>query len=483
MGLTLRLPWLLADAGTLLGRHGSDDLFYYTQVAHHLATGAGLTFDGLNPTSGVQPLFTLLLVPFAPAFEGRPLLACRVVLWLATALTFATAWLLPSVAQAIGGGTRPARWAGVVAGCLWVTHPGVLDTTFEGTEAALAALCWALSLGAWASGASGSRLGAILAVGILARVDHLVLAVQTAWRRGLAWPVMLAPLGAWLVVVTLATGTPVQDSGAAKRLHGERIFALEHDLDVATPPALGAPAARLAELARGVASVPGRMPVTAVAVGLFALVAIARRDTAVTRAVLRGGWPLFVGGPLLAAAYLVYLHSLRSWYLVPLMLGAALLGSALLVDVFGGRRRTAAAALFVLGATWLHTSANPRDHWGDRYVRAALRLAELTPPGSRVGAFNAGIHGAWALGERRVINLDGVVNHGALEALRGMELDAYVRTEDIGWIVDHDQTVSFYERAGATGLRRRLELLERIEVPGRPEAWIGIWRVEDRPEG
>ena len=175
--------------------------------------------------------------------------------------------------------------------------------------------------------------------------------------------------------------------------------------------------------------------------------------------------------------YLVYLHSLRSWYLVPLMLATALLGSALLVDLLGERRRIGAAALTVLGATWLHTSAQPRHHWGDSYVRAAGRVTELTPAGSRIGAFNAGIQGAWATGERRVVNLDGVVNHGALGALRDMELDGYVRAQGIGWIVDHDMTVSFFERTGAAGLRERLELLDRIEIPGRPEAWIGIWRV------
>lgn len=477
VGIALRLPWLLADAPELLGRHASDDLFYYTEVARNVATGGGLSFDGLNATNGVQPLFMLILVPFAPAFEGRPLLASRVVLWWVTAFTLATAWLLPSVGEALCGDRRRGRWVGVIAGCLWVVHPRVLDTTFEGTEAALAALCWALSLRAWALGVSGSRLGAILAVGVLARVDHLVLAVQTTWRRGLAAPVMLGPLAAWLVVGALSTGSLVQDSGAAKHLHGERIFALEEGLDVEASSAFSAPAARLAELAKGMASVPGRMPVGAAVIALSAVFAVARRETDVTRALLKRGWPLFVGGPVLVAAYLVYLHSLRSWYLIPLMLGATMLGSALLVDLFREHRRIAAAALVLVAVTWLHTSADPRDPWGDTYVRVAERVAELTPPGSHIGAFNAGIQGAWASGGRRVINLDGVVNHGALEALRDMDLAEYVRAEGIRWIVDHDMTVSFYERAGAGGLRDHLELLERIEVPGRPEAWIGIWRV------
>ena len=227
-----------------------------------------------------------------------------------------------------------------------------------------------------------------------------------------------------------------------------------------------------------------RTPVSTAAILLCAVVTLAvRRKARVTWALLRGGWPLFVGGPAIVVVYLLYLHSLRFWYLAPLMLGTVMLGSALLIDLLGQHRRwIGAVALAVLGATWMHQWAYPRYHWGDSYIVAAERLAALTPSGSHIGAFNAGIQGASATGGRRVINLDGVVNHGALQALREMTLDDYVRAQGIEWIVDHNNSVSFYERVGAGGLSARLGLIERIEIPGRPESWLGIWRVRGRQD-
>jgi hypothetical protein len=42
---------------------GIDDAFYYLQIARNLAHGKGMTFDGLNATNGVHPLWTLVIVP------------------------------------------------------------------------------------------------------------------------------------------------------------------------------------------------------------------------------------------------------------------------------------------------------------------------------------------------------------------------------------------------------------------------------------
>lgn len=40
-----------------------EDGFYYLKIAQHVAQGAGSTFDGLNPTNGYHPLWLLTLVP------------------------------------------------------------------------------------------------------------------------------------------------------------------------------------------------------------------------------------------------------------------------------------------------------------------------------------------------------------------------------------------------------------------------------------
>ncbi|MCI0656492.1 MAG: hypothetical protein L0170_05410, partial [Acidobacteria bacterium] len=74
-GLILRLgiAWAPFD---YLARRGPliDDAFYGFSIARNLARGAGATSDGLHPTSGFQPLYTLLLVPFYRWFPQDPIL-------------------------------------------------------------------------------------------------------------------------------------------------------------------------------------------------------------------------------------------------------------------------------------------------------------------------------------------------------------------------------------------------------------------------
>ncbi|HXX69478.1 MAG TPA: hypothetical protein VEK07_20005, partial [Polyangiaceae bacterium] len=196
VGLGERVAIIGQKPEAVLVRYGSDDLFYYTEVARHVAEGQGVSFDGVNATSGVQPLWAFLLAPWARLFDGNPSLALTVDLSLVTAFTVASGWLMPRVVRALLAREPPRsitddasrRALGTLAGCVWLVHPRVLAVTFEGTEGALAALCWQLSILAWLAEdrpMATIRLGAALGTGALARIDHLVLAgALLLWPRG-----------------------------------------------------------------------------------------------------------------------------------------------------------------------------------------------------------------------------------------------------------------------------------------------------------
>lgn len=64
--------WLWEKPDVLVVRM-PDDAFYYLKIARNLASGHGLTFDGINPTNGFQPLWLLMLL--IPASLGRSLSA------------------------------------------------------------------------------------------------------------------------------------------------------------------------------------------------------------------------------------------------------------------------------------------------------------------------------------------------------------------------------------------------------------------------
>ena len=516
IGLIVRLAILTAPIETILARHGSDDLFYFTRIAENLALGKGFSFDGVHPTTGAQPLFVLVLAPFGRLFANNPERALRTALGLICLLTLATALLLPRLTARLANQPGAAR-IGWLAGCFWLLHPRVLATTFHGAEAALTALFWVLAILLWARGPRGSRFyfgwGVVMGLGALARIDHLALAALLLlapppgesfrarcsfkiWRPtfcGLA--VTLLP---WFLFCLATTGSPFQDSGAAKHLHAERYFASKHGVPVAELSLLSKPVERIAEAGHhGIAALlslagtgAGLSKTTLIGLIILcfgvlgrALKARAPWFVSTTRRLVRALLPALIAGLMIVVAYLFYLHGVRAWYLTPLLLIQTLLAASLFTEFLGPIPSSfrGSATVIVLGA-WLgfahlETHLAPRFHWGDRYVEIAKELDDLTPAGARIGAFNAGIQGAWSRDKRVVVNLDGVVNHSALVALRENRLLEYLRSERIEFLVDHDQSLNFYATYAQPGFRRHLSLMRRFEIEGRPESWIGLWRV------
>jgi hypothetical protein len=537
VGTIRRIAILRLEPQELLARYGSDDMFYYTEVARHAAMGRGVSFDGLHPTSGVQPLWLALLAPLAPLFDGRPSLALRLDLALVTVLTLASGLLMPRLVQAVMG-SQPfkatltdaqVRNLGTLAGCIWLVHPRVLNVTFEGTEGALAALCWQLSVLAWAGERLSSesfRLGVALGVGTLARIDHLTLfGAFLAWprarrrslRRAASVTLPVAALwGSWLLFCVVTTGSFVPDSGAAKRLGHERYYALD---------LLGADGGwttvwrALRLLARQLWEVlpllfhtgghTSRFSVTAMLVMTLSLamatsIAIRQRvgthrtalrwreaivQTAPTTAALcQSLWPVFVAAAAVLLAHVLVLHHLRNWYAMPAQLSITLVASAMCIDtactIVPGRDLSerpnllALMCAFWLAAAWTEESVWPRHTWHPSYLATARRLVAVTPATARIGAFNAGILGAFASqGARSVVNLDGVVNHSALRAIESRTLADYIFSERIEFIADYPGTVAFAERISAPGLRARLDLLQTVPIEDRPGEALGIWRV------
>jgi hypothetical protein len=541
LSLATRIAVIGRPPETILSRYGSDDMFYYTEVARHIASAQGVSFDGVHPTSGVQPLWALLLTPCARIFDGNPSLALRVDLALVTVLTIASGLLMPRLVSALLGAPqerprsalddRHVRALGTLAGCAWLVHPRVLGVTFEGTEGALAALCWQSSILMWTAErqlAQSVRLGVTLGLGTLARIDHLVLVgALVAWPRGCRRSLrrmiaVLVPVGAlwgpWPWFCLHTTGSLVPDSGAAKRLAHDRIRALtlHGSLEggkgwsaVWDRLCVGAHVLRdaVSHLFRAGGHV-SRFSAAFVLAMVVSLVIVWRRtatqegrgawgDTLetlmpTTAAIGRALWPVFVAVVSVLLAYVFVLNHVRSWYTIPAQLAITIVASALCLDVavavrrewdLGRRPRLLALTCAVwFGAAWIEDIAAPRRSWHPSYVVTARRLVAVTRPGARIGAFNSGILGAFASeGGRRVTNLDGVVNHGARLANDARTLTEYITNEGLEYVADDARTIAFGERTGAPGLEARLELVERVPIDIEPGQSLAIWRVRGAP--
>jgi len=511
VGLLWRGAILSQDLTSILAIYGSDDLFYFTQIAHFWHHSGLPSIDGLSVTTGFQPLFTALLLPFQ-GFTGDPLLALRVNLGLVSLITLGTAWSMPGM-MTPWLGVRRGQWAGTVLGCLWLLHPRLLEVTFHGTEAALAMLCWVWSVRVWARMKSSPKaafgFGLVLGLGCLARIDQLALAVllilwpRAGWRWfARAWcllglTLMLAP---WVIYSMMLTGSPFQDSGRAKRLQYRHIQAQQ--LESHSP---GGETHGLIELAkaktRQLARVPqplwrtrgdvSRVSLLGWIAGGFWLLWLAWMNPARGLA-LWGDVSKFLP-PIVAAfaiigAYWWAFGALRAWYYMPLHWALGLAAALAWVHLIEPEKRLgralALSGVVFIWMTLLVAEAAPREpfRWEPIYHRAALVLQAKTPPNARIGAFNAGIQAATAVHSRKVVNLDGVVNHEALDALAAGELSDYLDRKDIGYLIDHRGAIGFYESLGGRGLSERLRLVARFPVEARPDQEICLWQVMTRSD-
>lgn len=104
---------------------------------------------------------------------------------------------------------------------------------------------------------------------------------------------------------------------------------------------------------------------------------------------------------------------------------------------------------------------------------AALSMNENLPEGSVVGVFNAGIQGY--VSTHTLINLDGLVNNAALEALQERELWSYIKESGIGYISDFPLYLTYRYRSffGVENVFDHLVLISEGKDGG-----LSIWRVK-----
>lgn len=113
-----------------------DDAYYYFKVAQNISEGRGSTFDGINPTNGYHPLWTLVCVPIFSLARFDLILPLRVLLVVMAALSVAAAILLFRLLKRPVG--EPIAMLAAAYWGLDLTIHGVI--TQQGLETGLVAL-------------------------------------------------------------------------------------------------------------------------------------------------------------------------------------------------------------------------------------------------------------------------------------------------------------------------------------------------------
>jgi len=141
-------------------------------------------------------------------------------------------------------------------------------------------------------------------------------------------------------------------------------------------------------------------------------------------------------------------HFVRGWYNAPVLLVLTLLlcglFEALLVQY--SSRQFARILLVLLCGTlllmyspfsYLKTTGSKQT---DPRIATANWLNQHTSADALIGAANAGIMGYYA--ERRVVNLDGVVNESAFHARLANQLPHYIDETGIRYLADHKGSIA-----------------------------------------
>jgi hypothetical protein len=134
--MSMSLYAALSDGQNLSWRWFTrDDAYYYFKVAQNISEGHGSTFDGINRTNGYHPLWMLVCIPIFALARFDLILPLRILLFVMSGLSVATAILLYRL---IGRIFAPA--IGAIAALFWVFSYDVLAILYQqGLESGIAA--------------------------------------------------------------------------------------------------------------------------------------------------------------------------------------------------------------------------------------------------------------------------------------------------------------------------------------------------------
>lgn len=437
-----------------------DDAYYEFAWAANVAAGLGPTVSDGVTTSGVQYLWSLLLVPWAWWFGAASLPVVAPWLGFACHLAAAALWWRQG----------SDRWGGACLALLWLGNPLLVRECQNGQETALACLCLSWLWRERSAAEWRFLLASVLAIAARADLFGAVLGLSSArhWHvLGRGWLTPAVALGGWLAANRALGGGWLADSAAPMAWLWHASFAatspdwraeLHQWWWYLRPALLGGPFA-LASLGGAALAVfasvrpwwpPGLRALPAFAVGCAHLAGAQDLGVPALAALLLALWParrhtrlrrdlvLF----LLGVAAIVGLHWSVRWYprdyyAAPLVVGAL---AAVAMFVRARWLLVAVALVQIVSLGWI--GREPLA--GQRALQlAAAALPAWVPAGERVGSFHSGLltfHAAVLPAgrpERRaVVNLDGVVDARSFAALRQGRLAAWLDQEGIRFLID-----------------------------------------------
>jgi hypothetical protein len=450
IALFLRLVILFQGLTYLDRMFLPDDAYYMLSISRNIAENLFPSADGKTLTSGFQPLSAFLIAPF---FSAGASADDAVIFSIFISAVFGSL-ACGLFAKTVFDGVNSLVLV-VLVGLIAATSPLIIRNDMNGLETSLAMF---LSLGAISaftaySARSTNRnliiLGVVIGLMILARVDNAFLAAligamvfaRVGFKKALAVSlVSTAVVAPWWIYCAVKLGSPVPESGMAVRQLIEESGSQKISMAVAAELAS-------AILLQGV-HIPSLMPLGL----LISLLCFGCGIVVVSSRLCRsdGLILLISNGLLIFLFYVIYLPAF--WFFnryvnfsIFAFIACSLIFAWVILERFGRLRMVAAsgAAMFLIalnidGALVFLSKPEMSLYGGvdgaKGYREIALDILSKLPDGVTLGAQQSGALGYYADRNIRVVNLDGVVNKSAYDAIRAKKLSEFIFSSKIDYI-------------------------------------------------
>lgn len=486
---SLQIFLITRPLGFLLANLLPDDAFYYFQIARNIIAGAGSTFDGFNLTNGYHPLWMLILLPvYAVTSVGgtHDITPIYVALGISVLLNTCTAILICNLLGKIAA----SPYVRGFALSIWALNPFVIYESLNGLETSLSLfllvsfITAALRYHRSGNSLEGVLVGVLAGLLILARLDMvcfvLAYAVWVLFQKGIHKGIMYGIPAAvpaagivllWLAYNILTFGMILTSASAGSSLVNHTLVTQDNGTGMLVQ--LRAVAYMLVTYGSAIFVRTGAAWLVFVLIGIgVAGIFQGAKDSFKEKSAISLYAALFGGLLLLFFLNAGLRFTGRTWYFISADLFLAFLAAYVLSMPFVRQTRVnliifllsiaTAASFFISWKTDLYD--NMKIQTG-MYQMAEL-LNERFDPSTRVGVFNAGIVGYFS--DIHVINLDGLVNNSAHDAMRTHTLWAYIESEHLTYIGDFPLYITYRYRSffGVSNPLTKLEPVATITTPG-----------------
>ncbi len=445
-----------------------DDTFYILAISENIYKGNGPSTDGIIQSNGFQPLITLFHAPLFFLSEDKNMIASMAIFESAIFGSISTI-IIGLIALRL---RNPLT--ALLAMVLWTFSPSIIQNDVNGLETSLSGLICLLIIYQLLKINEKKAYSRLVLIGFLcglalqARVDSCFLVCLVGIYGLKHWglkPVSIIVFAAiitvtpWWIYSYFTFGSIVPESGAA-------VKQIINILVTSNPQSWLVPIFAIVKLTE-VYSVPGvglmyqlTNTVLMICIILHATYRIVKVSHQKDSVLL-----LAISALILFLFYLFYLPAYWFferyfyWIYAVLILLLALFLEQLIQQSQTEKKKFKLAALLIY-FSYLTTTAlmsftfyfsQPESvpkinlSGAKGYRDAALKILQEIPENTVIGASQSGAINYYSGDARRVINLDGVVNHEAYLAIKNNTMDHYMRDNNIRYFADWEASLDFMQ--------------------------------------